>query len=64
MMIKINVNTQAINKILLINKPQGLTSNHVLQQVKRMFRAKKAGHTGSLDPLATGMLETSVPALT
>lgn len=47
---------QSINGILLVNKPQGLSSNAVLQQVKRLYRAKKAGHTGSLDPLATGML--------
>lgn len=47
---------QTINGILLVNKPQGLSSNAVLQQVKRLYRAKKAGHTGSLDPLATGML--------
>lgn len=45
-----------INGILLLNKPQGLSSNAVLQKVKRLFKAKKAGHTGSLDPLATGML--------
>lgn len=45
-----------VNAILLVNKPPGLTSNAVLQQVKRIFRAKKAGHTGSLDPMATGML--------
>lgn len=45
-----------INGLLLVNKPCGLTSNAVLQQVKRLLRAKKAGHTGSLDPLATGML--------
>lgn len=45
-----------IDGILLLNKPQGLSSNAVLQQVKRLFQAKKAGHTGSLDPLATGML--------
>lgn len=45
-----------INGILLINKPQGLTSNAVLQKVKRLLNARKAGHTGSLDPLATGML--------
>lgn len=45
-----------IDGILLVNKPQGLTSNAVLQQVKRLYKAKKAGHTGSLDPLATGML--------
>ncbi|KTD22692.1 tRNA pseudouridine(55) synthase TruB [Legionella lansingensis] len=47
---------QSVNGILLLNKPQGLSSNAVLQQVKRLYRAKKAGHTGSLDPLATGML--------
>jgi tRNA pseudouridine55 synthase len=45
-----------IDGILLVNKPYGLTSNAVLQQAKRLFRAKKAGHTGSLDPMATGML--------
>jgi len=45
-----------INGILLLNKPQGLSSNAVLQKAKRLFKAKKAGHTGSLDPLATGML--------
>ena len=54
-MSKLNCN-QSINGILLINKPQGLSSNALLQQVKHLFRAKKAGHTGSLDPLATGML--------
>lgn len=42
--------------IVLVNKPQGFTSNAVLQKVKRLFGAKKAGHTGSLDPMATGML--------
>jgi tRNA pseudouridine55 synthase len=45
-----------IDGLLLVNKPTGLTSNAVLQQVKRLYKAKKAGHTGSLDPLATGML--------
>ncbi|MGQ3891526.1 tRNA pseudouridine(55) synthase TruB [Legionella sp. CNM-4043-24] len=45
-----------INGILLLNKPQGLSSNAVLQKAKRLFKARKAGHTGSLDPLATGML--------
>lgn len=42
--------------ILLLDKPAGLTSNGALQRAKRMFDAAKAGHTGSLDPLATGML--------
>lgn len=42
--------------VLLLDKPSGRSSNHVMQQVKRLFNAKKAGHTGSLDPLATGLL--------
>jgi len=40
----------------LLNKPQGLSSNQALQRVKNLFDANKAGHTGSLDPLATGVL--------
>ena len=42
--------------MLLLNKPAGLTSNQALQKVKRLLNARKAGHTGSLDPAATGML--------
>ncbi|WP_242602048.1 tRNA pseudouridine(55) synthase TruB [Legionella yabuuchiae] len=49
-------NKNRVNGILLLNKPQGYTSNYVLQKVKHLYNAKKAGHTGSLDPLATGML--------
>ena len=45
-----------ISGIFLLDKAPGLTSNRALQAVKRMFEAKKAGHTGSLDPLATGVL--------
>lgn len=45
-----------IDGILLLDKPLHMTSNGALQRVKRLFNAKKAGHTGSLDPLATGML--------
>src|ERR1700733_12793833 len=45
-----------VHGIVLLNKPQGPSSNALLQRVKRLFGAKKAGHTGSLDPLATGML--------
>lgn len=45
-----------INGVLLLNKPGGETSNRSLQRVKRLFDANKAGHTGSLDPLATGLL--------
>lgn len=45
-----------ISGILVVDKPSGMTSNGVLQQVKRMFNAQKAGHTGALDPIATGVL--------
>jgi tRNA pseudouridine55 synthase len=45
-----------VSGVLLLDKPQGCSSNHILQKVKRLFGAAKAGHTGSLDPLATGML--------
>jgi len=47
---------RAISGIFLLDKPLQLSSNHALQRVKRAFDAQKAGHTGSLDPLATGML--------
>ncbi|MGB5326420.1 MAG: tRNA pseudouridine(55) synthase TruB [Pseudomonadales bacterium] len=47
---------RAIDGILLLDKPAGAGSNAVLQRVKHMYRAAKAGHTGSLDPLATGLL--------
>ncbi len=45
-----------LDGILVLDKPQGITSNGVLQRVKRLYFAAKAGHTGSLDPLATGVL--------
>jgi tRNA pseudouridine55 synthase len=45
-----------VNGILLLDKPRGLSSNAALQRVRRAFGRVKAGHTGSLDPLATGML--------
>jgi tRNA pseudouridine55 synthase len=45
-----------VNGILLLDKPLGLSSNKALQAVRNIFKANKAGHTGSLDPLATGML--------
>jgi tRNA pseudouridine55 synthase len=45
-----------ISGILLLDKPQGMSSNACLQQAKRLFQASKAGHTGALDPLATGVL--------
>ncbi len=47
---------RTVDGIVLLDKPQGLSSNQALQRVRRIFRARKAGHTGSLDPLATGVL--------
>ena len=45
-----------VDGILLLDKPAGMTSNGALQAAKLIFKAAKAGHTGSLDPLATGVL--------
>ena len=45
-----------VNGVLVLNKPAGMTSNDAVQQAKRIFTAQKVGHTGSLDPLATGVL--------
>ena len=49
-------NRRKINGVLVLDKPVGITSNAALQITKRLFEAAKAGHTGSLDPLATGVL--------
>jgi tRNA pseudouridine55 synthase len=51
-----NSHLRPVNGILLLDKPAGITSNAALQAVKKLYRARKAGHTGSLDPLATGLL--------
>ncbi|HCG5556711.1 TPA: tRNA pseudouridine(55) synthase TruB [Vibrio parahaemolyticus] len=45
-----------VNGVILLDKPTGISSNDALQKVKRIYFAEKAGHTGALDPLATGML--------
>lgn len=45
-----------VTGILLLDKPQGISSNGALQRARRLYQADKAGHTGSLDPLATGLL--------
>ncbi|AWX13297.1 tRNA pseudouridine(55) synthase TruB [Mergibacter septicus] len=45
-----------LDGVILLDKPQGISSNDILQRVKRLYQANKAGHTGALDPLATGML--------
>jgi tRNA pseudouridine55 synthase len=47
---------RSVHGILLLDKPKGMTSNQALQTAKQLFSASKAGHTGSLDPLATGLL--------
>ena len=55
-MSKRNQQVRDINGVVLLDKASGSSSNFALQQVKRLFSAKKAGHTGSLDPLASGLL--------
>ncbi len=45
-----------VDGVLLLDKPFGLSSNHALQQIRRLYQAQKAGHTGTLDPMATGLL--------
>lgn len=50
------VERRDLDGILLLDKPAGMSSNAAVQAVKRLLRARKAGHTGSLDPLATGLL--------
>jgi tRNA pseudouridine55 synthase len=50
--------------VLLLDKPLGLSSNNALQKAKRLYRAEKAGHTGTLDPLATGLLPLCFGAAT
>lgn len=47
---------RALTGIVLLDKPNGISSNAALQRVRRLYGAEKAGHTGSLDPMATGML--------
>ena len=45
-----------VDGVLLLDKPQGISSNHALQRARRLLQAQKAGHTGTLDPMATGLL--------
>jgi tRNA pseudouridine55 synthase len=47
---------QRVDAVLLLDKPLGMSSNHALQATRRLFNAEKGGHTGTLDPLATGLL--------
>src|SRR5437763_7021497 len=53
-----------IDGVLLLHKPRGLSSNAALQRAKRLYRAEKAGHTGTLDPLASGLLPLCFGAAT
>jgi tRNA pseudouridine55 synthase len=55
---------RAVHGVLLLDKPVGLSSNDALQKAKRLFRAEKAGHTGTLDPLASGLLPLCFGAAT
>ena len=55
---------RAVHGVLLLDKPFGLSSNDALQKVKRLYRAEKVGHTGTLDPLATGLLPLCFGAAT
>ena len=55
---------RAVHGVLLLDKPLGLSSNDALMKAKRLYRAEKAGHTGTLDPLATGLLPLCFGAAT
>ncbi len=55
---------RAVHGVLLLDKPFGLSSNDALQKAKRLLRAEKAGHTGTLDPLASGLLPLCFGAAT
>lgn len=55
---------RAVHGVLLLDKPVGLSSNDALQRAKRLYRAEKAGHTGTLDPLASGLLPIAFGAAT
>jgi tRNA pseudouridine55 synthase len=54
--VKSKRNWRDVNGMLVLDKPRGHSSNMILQKARRLFKARKAGHTGSLDPLATGVL--------
>jgi tRNA pseudouridine55 synthase len=58
------IERRAVHGVLLLDKPPGLSSNAALQRAKRLYRAEKAGHTGTLDPLATGLLPLCFGAAT
>ncbi|MDD2546401.1 MAG: tRNA pseudouridine(55) synthase TruB [Burkholderiaceae bacterium] len=61
---RVRVQRRPVHGVLLLDKPLGLSSNDALQKVKWLLRAEKAGHTGTLDPLATGVLPLCFGAAT
>ncbi len=61
---RVRIQRRAVHGVLLLDKPLGLSSNDALQKAKRLYRAEKAGHTGTLDPLATGLLPLCFGAAT
>src|SRR5213082_820732 len=61
---RVRVQRRAVHGVLLLDKPLGLSSNDALQKAKWLLRAEKAGHTGTLDPLATGLLPLCFGAAT
>ena len=63
-MAKRRLRGRRVNGILLLDKPVGITSNASLQEVKHLYKASKVGHTGSLDPLADGLLPICFGAAT
>jgi tRNA pseudouridine55 synthase len=61
---RLRIVRRAVHGVLLLDKPLGLSSNDALQKAKRLLRAEKAGHTGTLDPMATGLLPLCFGAAT
>jgi len=61
---RVRIPKRAVHGVLLLDKPLGLSSNDALQKAKRLYRAEKAGHTGTLDPLASGLLPLCFGAAT
>jgi tRNA pseudouridine55 synthase len=61
---RVRIPRRALHGVLLLDKPVGLSSNDALQKAKRLYRAEKAGHTGTLDPLASGLLPLCFGAAT
>ena len=52
-----------LHGIVLLNKPKGISSNLALQKVRHLFKAKKAGHTGNLDPMAVSYTHLTLPTI-